>query len=188
MTNKLMLSVERELLLALTEPASPKERVSIKRHERMFRLRGLLNKQSCGACDGCANGCKLDRESPSIEPAAQQQGETHGALIDEGSTPTPQTQGEPVAWYKPHWNGLSAEFCLGRQLVDAVFPEMWRKLYAEQPALVAVVIPALEFSFEHWWETSGQYCRTDGGDYEKTFAYRAYEAALTEVTRLNTPQ
>ena len=73
MTNKPMLSVERELLLALAEPASPKERVSIKRHERMFRLRGLLNKQSCGACGSCTNGCKLDRESPAIELADQHQ-------------------------------------------------------------------------------------------------------------------
>ncbi len=73
MTNKPMLSVERELLLALAEPASPKERVSIKRHELMFRLRGLLNEQSCGACGGCTNGCKLDKESPPIEPAAQHQ-------------------------------------------------------------------------------------------------------------------
>lgn len=30
--------------------------------------------------------------------------------------------------------------------------------------------------FEAWWEKEGQYCRAGGGDYEKTFAYRAYQA------------
>lgn len=29
--------------------------------------------------------------------------------------------------------------------------------------------------FEAWWEKEGQYCRAGGGDYEKTFAYRAYQ-------------
>ena len=31
--------------------------------------------------------------------------------------------------------------------------------------------------FEAWWEAHGQYCRSGGGAYEKTFAYRAWEAA-----------
>ena len=31
--------------------------------------------------------------------------------------------------------------------------------------------------FEAWWEAHGQYCRAGGGDYEKTFAFRAWEAA-----------
>ena len=62
------------------------------------------------------------------------------------------------------------------------------KLYAEQPAPVAEVMPEFESAFEAWWESDGQYCRAGGGSYEKTFAYRAYEAALAEVTRLNTPQ
>lgn len=57
--------------------------------------------------------------------------------------PSAQKQGEPVAWYKPHWNGLSAEFRLGAELSDDVFPDMWSKLYAEQPAPVAVAEPAL---------------------------------------------
>ncbi|MCE0464849.1 hypothetical protein [Pseudomonas uvaldensis] len=60
-----------------------------------------------------------------------------------------------------------------------------RPLYAEQPAPVAVVMPELEAVFEYWWEEHGQYCRAGGGSYEKTFAYRAYEAALAEVARLN---
>ena len=59
---------------------------------------------------------------------------------------------------------------------------------AERPAPVAEVMPEFESAFEAWWESDGQYCRAGGGSYEKTFAYRAYEAALAEVTRLNTPQ
>lgn len=50
--------------------------------------------------------------------------------------PVAQHQGEPVGWYKPHWNGKSAEWCLGAELTGAVFPEMWEPLYtrpAEQP-------------------------------------------------------
>ena len=31
--------------------------------------------------------------------------------------------------------------------------------------------------FETWWEQHGQFCRAGGGDYEKTFAFRAWEAA-----------
>jgi len=39
--------------------------------------------------------------------------------------------------------------------------------------------PAWNDQFEAWWENHGQLCRAGGGDYEKTFAFRAYEAALT---------
>jgi len=34
--------------------------------------------------------------------------------------------------------------------------------------------------FEAWWQTHGQYCRAGGGEYEKTFAFRAWEAAQSE--------
>src|SRR5574337_1056676 len=33
--------------------------------------------------------------------------------------------------------------------------------------------------FEEWWQAHGQFCRAGGGDYEKTFAFRAWEAAAT---------
>lgn len=33
-------------------------------------------------------------------------------------------------------------------------------------------------AFEVWWLRHGQFCRAGGGDYEKTFAWRAWEAAL----------
>jgi hypothetical protein len=33
--------------------------------------------------------------------------------------------------------------------------------------------------FEAWWESHGQFCGAGGGSYEKTFAFRAYEAALS---------
>lgn len=32
-------------------------------------------------------------------------------------------------------------------------------------------------AFEAWWEKEGQFCRAGGGDYEKTFAFRAWQAA-----------
>lgn len=37
--------------------------------------------------------------------------------------------------------------------------------------------------FELWWQEHGQYCRAGGGPYEKTFAYRAWEAALQSGPR-----
>ncbi len=36
----------------------------------------------------------------------------------------------------------------------------------------------LNAAFEKWWQEEGQYCRAGGSDYEKTFAYHAYQAAL----------
>ena len=35
-----------------------------------------------------------------------------------------------------------------------------------------------ELAFEAWWLSDGQFCRAGGGDYEKTFAWRAWEASL----------
>lgn len=52
--------------------------------------------------------------------------------------PAAQPQGEPVAWIKEHWSGKSADFHY-KTLVDVVFKEDWKPLYAEQPASVAVV-------------------------------------------------
>ncbi len=31
-------------------------------------------------------------------------------------------------------------------------------------------------AFDTWWQAEGQFCRAGGGDYEKTFAFRAYDA------------
>ena len=35
--------------------------------------------------------------------------------------------------------------------------------------------------FEYWWQEHGQFCRSGGGDYEKTFAFRAWEAANKDL-------
>lgn len=79
-------------------------------------------------------------------------------------------KGEPVAWYKPHWSGKSAEWRLGAELTDAVFPEMWKPLYAEQPAPVAVVMP------EH----------RDSDLRSPVFGFaKGWNACLDEVARLN---
>lgn len=32
-------------------------------------------------------------------------------------------------------------------------------------------------AFEAWWQRSGQYSRAGGGDYEKTFAFNAWQAS-----------
>ncbi len=216
MTNKPMLSVERELLVDIYNHHATTT-------DHCDKLRALLNKQSCGACGGCANGCKLDRESPLIEPAAQHHDSFNGnnkhlvscieallALDAKGALShgvggharamleasaarlTAQHQGEPVAW-EVYWADNGEYYFTSRKreraaklIADPDFKIV--PLYAEQPAPVAVVMPEFESAFEAWWESDGQYCRAGGGSYEKTFAYRAYEAALAEVTRLNTPQ
>lgn len=58
-------------------------------------------------------------------------------------------------------------------------------VYRNPPAPVSVATPELDPAFEAWWESDGQYCRSGGGSYEKTFAYRAYEAAIDKVKELN---
>jgi hypothetical protein len=35
--------------------------------------------------------------------------------------------------------------------------------------------------FETWWTLDGQYSRAGGGEYEKTFAYNAWHAALASA-------
>jgi hypothetical protein len=46
-------------------------------------------------------------------------------------------------------------------------------------AAKALAAPVQEpVAFEKWWEDHGQFCRAGGGEYEKTFAFRAWEAAL----------
>ena len=108
--------------------------------------------------------------------------------------PAAQPQAEPVEL--PRVLSLEDERCPRHPLIADGFRSgaYWYRreveklgpLYAEQPAPVAVVMPEFEPAFEKWWEEHGQYCRAGGGSYEKTFAYRAYEAALADVTRLNT--
>ena len=85
MTFKLMLSVERELIQRIADHC--KFWIDHPYLEAIadveVELRALLDKQYCGACDGCANGCKLDRESPQVEPAAPHQSEPV-AVVPEG--------------------------------------------------------------------------------------------------------
>ncbi len=36
-------------------------------------------------------------------------------------------------------------------------------------------------AFETWWESEGQFLRAGGGDYEKTFAFHAWQAAQDDA-------
>lgn len=86
-------------------------------------LRALLDAKSCGACNSCSNGCRLDTESP---PAAQPHGEPvarHPDAIIEGVM---TSVGISHAIY-----ASTVSLKHGEQV----------KLYAEQPAPVAVVMP-----------------------------------------------
>ncbi len=132
MTSKPMLSVERELLQTIVSAHPSDRNYRIAKEE----LHALLDKQSCGACGGCDNGCKLDRESPQAEPAAPHQGE-------------PVTKAKPVA--KLHAERLTGRD--GEYGVTVEDPEWFNacrltggifNLYAEEPAAVAEVMPFAE--------------------------------------------
>ncbi len=90
-------------------------------------------------------------------------------------------RGEAVAW-------LDRES--GALVTDKLKPLLCETgfdipLYVSPPAPVSMMLPDLDTTFEAWWESDGQYCRSGGGSYEKTFAYRAYEAAIDKVKELN---
>ena len=135
MTNKQMLSVEREVVEGICNDFEAGRH--FKACEGAAKLRALLDKPvlkswpcwSCKTHITLAERAEADGECPHCEAELD--------LDDWPIETAAQHQGDPVAWYKPHWNGLSAEFFLGAKLVDAAFPEMWKKLYAEQPAPVA---------------------------------------------------
>lgn len=163
MTNKRMLSVERELLQTI---------VSVHPSDRSYRiakeeLHALLDKQSCGACGGCDNGCKLDRESPPIELVAQH-------------------RGEPVAWRNVTTGHVTTSAVVVMDWDDE--KEQVQSLYAELPAPVAVVMPEREgFDIDDW---AGSFCQEalSFGINQDVFA-RCVRAAisrtLAEVARLN---
>lgn len=56
------------------------------------------------------------------------------------------------------------------------------KAYAERLAAIKadreLRAGAEPLDFEAWWAQQGQFCRAGGGDYEKTFAFRAWEFVL----------
>ena len=96
-----------------------------------------------------------------------------------------QMQGEPVAVpseLRAIFDGLEFDAGAGRISAMTLYTRM-RNLclaYAAPPA------PAVEpgelddthQAFEAWWLRHGQFCRAGGGDYEKTFAFAAWQASL----------
>jgi hypothetical protein len=95
---------------------------------------------------------------------------------------------EPVAFY---WEP-SDDVVLAKHWTADKPPEGWTPLYTTLPAAQRTEPaqpvtgekiylddgPEWNSRFEAWWTAHGQFCRAGGGDYEKTFAFRAYEAAL----------
>lgn len=55
-------------------------------------------------------------------------------------------------------------------------------LAADKPAESGGEAVDWESQFDQWWDEHGQYCRAGGGGYERTFAYRAWEAAMKLYT------
>ena len=76
----------------------------------------------------------------------------------------------------------SAVVMAGAQRVSAVAvsPPFWTLLYARRLPSSTEGMDMEDktlSAFEEWWLHHGQFCRAGGGDYEKTFAFRAWEAA-----------
>lgn len=187
MTNKPMLSVERDTVYALwvmlcNDPAIEKGSAY---GDCRDELRALLNKPAKPVPD-CIHGLERFEADDGVFVRL---GDVIDMLANEKAA---KHQGEPVAWtvrgpdgkIDPGYSTCFADEAASwpDTLIDGYVVS---PLYAEQPAPVAVVMPELESALEEWWESDGQYCRAGGGSYEKTFAYHAYEAALAEVARLN---
>lgn len=69
---------------------------------------------------------------------------------------------------------------------DLVWAEALKlKQQASLPATEHRLESEWQAEFEAWWAAQGQFCRAGGGEYEKTFAYRAWEACLASDTLLN---
>ena len=173
MTNKPMLSVEREMLERWTTG-----RASL---SHLAEMRALLDKPACKECNdvGYLVSFGQQRTCWACKPAAQHQGEP--VVLTEVEVSQFLTDALTAAGMVRHGK---QDKKFAERLADRCV-RVRSAWYAEQPAPVVVVMPELESEFEAWWESDGQYCRAGGGSYEKTFAYRAYEAALAEVARLN---
>ena len=46
------------------------------------------------------------------------------------------------------------------------------------PQAVGERLPLTDEDFETWWQQEGQFGRAGGGDYEKTFAFNSWNAAI----------
>jgi hypothetical protein len=70
-------------------------------------------------------------------------------------------------------------------ITQADFPTMFAAFAATaplQPLQPRTPAEPIADEFERWWEEQGQLCRSGGGDYEKTFAWRAAEHFATAAS------
>ena len=98
----------------------------------------------------------------------------HVAVITAIKEALAQPEQEPVIDYK------AAYYSLLEKYDRDVLAEQWTPDdTAHRPGgLAQPEQDQTEIAFEAWWQAHGQYCRAGGGDYEKTFAYRAWMASL----------
>jgi hypothetical protein len=102
----------------------------------------------------------------------------------QAAQPAPTVQ-EPVAWMH-EWDDGERVPMLRKRDVDSSdidSPKSVRPLIfgdTTQPAAQPAPVnrDAQEAPFEEWWEREGQFGRAGGGQYEKTFAWNAWCAAL----------
>lgn len=137
MTNKPMLSVERELLERIARPQL-KRRDETVRRRAIAELRALLDKPV---------------PFPGYPP-----------VPDDRKLPAAQHHGDPVAWVEcsPAWLKAGGDcataprICVGREGISHLHPA---HSSAEQPAPVAVVMPERCF---HCNQPGGQCCTASG--------------------------
>lgn len=74
---------------------------------------------------------------------------------------------------KPEYHNVAAIRCGHMQ---AEIDDLRAALASAEPA--GELPPS---DFETWWEDTGSLCRSGGGDYERTFAFRAWEEATRQA-------
>ena len=86
-------------------------------------------------------------------------------------------------------NQLLREFVHAADIQDPLFDaqgwiERARAALAApaHPQGAGEAVDCTEIAFEAWWKREGQFLRSGGGDYEKTFAYHAWLASLSATT------
>ena len=105
--------------------------------------------------------------------------ERFDGLISAGRALLAAPQPHPVGWLESPYGAFRAN---PLHKIDAPQSVAWSlPVYlAAAPPQAAQETADERAAFEAWWERHGQFCRAGGGDYEKTFAFQAWQARAAQ--------
>jgi len=108
-----------------------------------------------------------------VQDRSQPEQAQHAEPYDEGYEPPVK-----IKWANPGPNDGAPQ--VGSACDDVASSYKAGRIVGAEPAPreAAEPVDQTEIAFEVWWKCHGQFCRAGGGDYEKTFAYAAWVAAL----------